>query len=131
VIKIVVDTNIIISAALSSLGKSSQIVDMAFDRKLQIYYNTEILAEYEDVLSRPRFNFNTGKKIHFIEGIKRVGILIEPVTSNVSLPDESDRIFYDTTKASGAILITGNVKHYPNEAFILTPAEFIMMLDSD
>jgi len=127
-IRVVADTNIVVSAALSPLGKSAQILDMIFDRKIQVYYNAAILAEYEDVLSRPRFNFSSDKKIHFIEGIKRVGVLTETSISDVSLPDESDRVFYDTAKARGAILITGNVRHYPNDAFILTPAEFILML---
>jgi hypothetical protein len=41
------------------------------------------------------------------------------------MPDETDRKFYDTAKAAGAMLITGNTKHYPDEPFILTPAAFI------
>ena len=39
--------------------------------------------------------------------------------------DETDRIFYDTAVSSGATLITSNKKDYPNEPFILTPAEFL------
>jgi hypothetical protein len=38
---------------------------------------------------------------------------------------EDDRIFYDTAKHSGSILVTGNLKHYPKEAFILAPTEFL------
>ena len=41
------------------------------------------------------------------------------------MPDETDRIFYDTAKASGAILITGNLKHFPSEPFIMKSAEFL------
>jgi len=42
--------------------------------------------------------------------------------------DETDRIFYDTAKQSGSFLVTGNLKHYPQEIFILTPAEFLAKL---
>lgn len=39
--------------------------------------------------------------------------------------DEKDRIFYDTAKESSAILVTGNIKHFPKEAFIMSPNDFI------
>jgi len=48
---------------------------------------------------------------------------------DISLPDESDRIFYDTACESKAILITGNKKHYPDEEFIMTPADFLLRFE--
>ena len=60
-----------------------------------------------------------------------MGALIEPTISTIPLPDESDRIFYDTAKDSGAILVTGNIKHYRDESFIMTPADFMTLLDSE
>jgi len=126
--KIVIDTNIIISAAISDKGNPSKIINLAFDKLFEVYYSPEIMTEYIKVLSRPRFNFNQEKQQYFIDGIKRIGVLIIPAVSDVPLPDESDRVFYDAAKESGAILITGNTKHYPAEDFILTPAEFIQGL---
>jgi hypothetical protein len=43
------------------------------------------------------------------------------------MPDEDDRVFYDTAKTAGAYLIPGNTKHFPQEPFILTPAQFLAM----
>jgi predicted nucleic acid-binding protein len=60
-----------------------------------------------------------------MEQIKRVGILIEPPISTIPMPDETDRIFYDTAKASGAFLITGNIRHYPTDPSIITPTDFL------
>jgi predicted nucleic acid-binding protein len=86
------------------------------------------MTEYIQVLARPHFNFSPEKQQYFIEGIKRVGRLITPIPNKILLPDESDRIFYDTAKESGAILITGNIKHYPSENLIVTPAEFNILI---
>jgi len=47
---------------------------------------------------------------------------------SVVMPDESDRTFYDTAKTCGAVLVTGNMRHYPSESFIMTPAKFWGML---
>ena len=126
---VVLDSNIIISAAISPNGNPAKIVNAVLDKNIQIYYSAEIMTEYEEVLSRKEFNFNSEKQDTFILGIKKNGILIEPPTSSMFIPDEDDRVFYDTAKAIGATLITGNIKHYPKEPFIMTPTGFLASLE--
>jgi len=130
-INIVLDTNVIISATISSLGNPAKIISLiAADENMQIYYSSEILAEYARVLSYERLNFSEEKKAFALNVIKKYGILIQSTTiSEIPLPDESDRVFYDTAKAADAYLITGNLKHYPEEPHILTPAQFIKMFE--
>jgi len=91
---------------------------------MQVCYNADILTEYEEVLSRPWLNIKTEMSIRVIVLIKKTGFLIEPIPSEILLPDQSDRIFYDTARAAGAILVTGNNKHYPVESFIMSPGDF-------
>ena len=122
------DTNIIISAALSDTGNPSIIFKMISDGKLHLCYNAQILSEYTDVLSRDKFNFSPEKQKTFVDKIVEIGIVVNTVSSDISLPDESDRVFYDTAKACKGVLITGNTKHYPNEPFIFTPKDFLKTL---
>jgi putative PIN family toxin of toxin-antitoxin system len=125
---IVLDTNVIVSAILSPNGICSKIMNIFLNGGMQVYYNAGILSEYKDVLFRASLDLNIEKRKEFFEIIREAGILIEPTVSNILLPDESDRIFYDTAVESGAILITFNIKHYPIEPFIMTPVEFIRKL---
>lgn len=127
-LRVVVDTNIIVSALMSPNGNPAKIVDMATDQKLRICYSPEILAEYIDVLNRPHFNFNDEDCDDFIQGVKRFGLLSQPPASDIPMSDEDDRCFYDVAKSCEAILITGNTKHYPIEPFIVTPAEFLALI---
>ena len=122
--KVVVDTNIIISSVISASGNPAAIMELVSERAIQVYYNDEILDEYKRVLAYERLKIESEKQAEIIEKIKEVGISINPKTSNVSLPDESDRIFYDTAQTAEAILITGNIKHYPNEPFIMAPVDY-------
>lgn len=46
-IKVVIDTNIIISATLTPSGNLAKIIDMVFEDKLQIFYSLQILSEYK------------------------------------------------------------------------------------
>ena len=123
--KVVVDTNVIASALLSSYGKPAVILNMFFDEEIQIYYSDTIFLEYKDVLSRPALNINLEKATRFLDILKNTGISIKPTISDIPFQDEDDRIFYDTARQSDAILITGNSKHYPVENFIMTPSEFL------
>jgi len=129
--KVVLDTNILVSAAISRLGNPAKIMSMVFDLRIQPVYNEKIIAEYENVLSRPRFNISSDDKSSFIEGIKRVGEKCSPPASKILLPDESDRIFFDTAVTSAALVITGNSKHYPDEPFVLSPAQFLASFENN
>jgi putative PIN family toxin of toxin-antitoxin system len=122
---VVIDTNVVVSALMTPNGNPAKILELVSHRELQPFYNGDILAEYEDVLSRPELKINPEKKNTFISSIENGWILVEPAVSTVSMPDEDDRIFYDTAKEVGAIIITGNLKHYPDEPQIMTPAEYL------
>jgi len=54
-----------------------------------------------------------------------VGIQVAAKLSTIDLPDESDRKFYDVAKTANAYLVTGNIKHFPKEEWVLTPAELV------
>ena len=122
---VVIDTNILVSSVLSPNGSPAQVMILISFKELQPFYCSEILNEYRRVLAYERLNISIQTQNKAIESIINLGILIEPPVSSIHMPDEADRIFYDTAKASGAILITGNIKHFPHEPFIMTPAEFL------
>ena len=125
--RIVLDTNVIISAFINPNGIPSQIVKLALQRKAELCYNSVILNEYERVALRPKFSDKIDANLirRFINLIRIIGYSFDPVPSKIKLLDESDRIFYDTAKGSNSVLISGNLKHYPKEPFIMDPAEFI------
>jgi len=123
--RVVIDTNIIVSSNLVASGKPAAVMKLFYLGKLQFFYSAEMLAEYKKVLGYERLKFTIERQTAIIESIEAGGILIEPPKSIITLPDESDRTFYDTAAASEAILITGNIKDYPKEPSIMTPAEFL------
>ena len=134
--RLVLDTNVIISAFINPEGTPSQILKMVLGRRAEICYNTIILSEYENVMRRPKFSGKIEHSIihRFISLIKSIGIPYDPLpgitkSPRVFIPDESDRIFYDTARESGSILISGNAKHFPKEPFIMLPAVFFEQLN--
>ena len=130
--RVVLDTNVLVSALLSPLGIPGQIVSMTLQGQLHFCYKQEIIDEYENVLSRPGFKFKSveEERLSVLETLQKDGLLYDnPISSVFSMQDESDRIFYDVARAAGAFLITGNKKHYPDELFVVTPRDFIDLVE--
>lgn len=123
--KVVLDTNVVVSAVLSDAGIPAKLLRMALKRIIQLHYSAEILAEYAEVLSRPKLNIPAEKQSHILSAVQEAGVSVLPIVSDIQMTDESDRIFYDVAIASASNLITGNMKHYPKEDFITTPTKFM------
>jgi putative PIN family toxin of toxin-antitoxin system len=124
-IKVVLDTNILVSSLITLKGNCSAILKLALERKILIFYSTEILNEYKLVLHRPKLSFAPRKIKTHINLFLRKGVAMETEKSTIEMIDESDRKFYDLHKAADAILITGNIKHFPKENSIMKPADFL------
>jgi len=125
--KVVLDTNVLVSSLLSN-GPPAVIVDMVAESKLRPFYNDSIISEYWSVLQRPKFSFQPLQVSRLIDDIIRAGIAVETNTKSIiPMPDEGDRKFYDVAMASSAFLITGNIRHFPVNSLIVTPADFLKM----
>lgn len=127
--RVVLDTNILVSALWSIDSKPYKIVEMVLNQELVLVYSIPIMAEYQDVLYRPKFRFSSGQIEMLLSNLAKEGLLIEPEKSTVELIDESDRIFLDTAQSSTAILITGNLKHFPAQKNIMSPGEFMEIIE--
>ncbi|MDR1788533.1 MAG: PIN domain-containing protein [Treponema sp.] len=112
--KAVLDTNVLVSALWNPLGTPARIISLMPLGLLIPCYDFRCLKEYRDVLNRPKFKFSGEKTALLLREIERYGISITALPSAVPFTDEADRKFYETAKTAGAVLITGNKRHYPN-----------------
>ena len=126
----VIDTNVFVSGLLSARGNSAQIINAMKEKQFNLIYNDDILAEYREVLCREKLGLYPNDVQELLDVIYRGGLSVISNASDIPLIDEDDRIFYDTAKTSDATLVTGNKRHYPNEPFIMSPADFLNMLNS-
>ena len=126
VINIVLDTNILVSAAWSPGRNAGNILYACFSGKFNVCYDFRILEEYERVLHYPKFHFSEWEIQAVLDPLIKNGISVIPdPVLNVSFErDESDRKFYEVACFCNAFLVTGNLVHYPEKPFILSPASF-------
>jgi predicted nucleic acid-binding protein len=97
---------------------------------LSLRYDARIMAEYIQVLKRPKFSFNPEHVEALLDQVKAGGVIVASDPLSVRLPDEEDETFLEVALAGRAeCLITGNLKHFPSAARqgmrVLTPTEFL------
>jgi putative PIN family toxin of toxin-antitoxin system len=134
---VVLDTNVLVSALLSPFGPPGQILDLVLAGDVCLAYDDRILAEYRQVLARPRFCFEPQAIADLLDYLVATG---EPVSARpltASLPDPYDLPFLEVAAAllssggafSGTVLVTGNLRHFPvdrcGSVQVLDPAAFL------
>jgi len=128
--KIVLDTNVLVSGLLQPFGPSGQIVRLVASGELVLCHDSRILAEYREVLLREKFHFDPERVDALLEQIRAGGISVAARPLAIRLPDAEDEPFLEVGVAGGAqSLVTGNLKHYPAAARhgieVLSPRSFI------
>jgi len=128
--RVVVDTNVLVSGLLTPHGPSGSIVRMISAGELSLCYDARVLAEYRDVLMRPRFSFRRGEVEDLCDSIEAHGELVAAGPLPSGLPDPDDEQFLEVALAAGVeFLVTGNLRHFPPSATgtvqVIPPAEFL------
>ncbi len=112
--KVVLDTNVVVSAHLKAGGLEAFVLDLALASKLQLYVSPDILAEYEEVLRRPRFRIDSKKVTQSLRLIKKRAKSVKPMLTLSVSPDPADNRFLECAEAANAnYLVTGNRRHFP------------------
>ena len=132
---VVIDTNVLVSALLSTKNDAAtvQILEKVIAGEITPVYSASIMCEYKEVLFRQKFSFPQNVVEDLLSGIEEIGVEVKPSPSGVTLPDMDDVPFYEAVlerNASGAYLVTGNIKHFPQEPFIVTARQLIDLLNS-
>ena len=128
----VFDTNILVSALISR--RSDTAVVLALETMLSgeviPLYNDEILQEYEEVLHREKFDLPKSLVDAIIRQIKKDGIASERIHTDETFPDLTDIVFYEVALSKeDSFLVTGNIKHFPKNPIVVTPYEFLKLIE--
>lgn len=124
----VIDTNVIVSAVISKSLESNpaKIIRAIVQDRIVPLFNDEILDEYREVLSRPKFHLTQAQ----IETVLKAVVTDRTSAEGVDFPDPKDIVFYEVALSKeDSYLVTGNIKHFPVKPFVVTPTEMVKMLE--
>ena len=128
--RVVLDTNVIVSGMLSPSGTCGQIVELMIAGKLLPCVDGRILDEYEELLlHRPRLAIPAGHGKRVMDFVAAAAERVAPLPLPAKLDDPDDAAFLEVAAAANVILVTGNMKHFPARVrggvTVLTPREFL------
>ena len=128
-IRIVLDTNVLVSAILSPSGNPKKILDLIFIQKLFPLFDGRIFSEYEEVLKREELHLPQKAVDHVLSFLKENGGRVIAHPLSLKLPDPDDLPFLEVALTGNAeALITGNKRHFPQTTkgtSIVNPLEFL------
>lgn len=113
-IRAVIDTNVLVSAMISSAGNEALLLMAVNAGLVAPCFSQEILGEYSDVLLRPRFGFPADEVGALLDLMRSRGIFVKPAPMAGLSPDpEDDKFIACALEGKPDFLVTGNKRHFP------------------
>ena len=131
IVHAVIDTNILVSALLTSnpTSPTKGVLDQVREENIRPMINGEIIEEYAEVLSRSKFHFAKTDIEDTLNLFLVKGENYTPECLREGFADPDDIIFYETyLMEDDAYLISGNLKHFPSEPRIVSPADILHII---
>ncbi len=130
-LRLVIDTNVVVSAALKPEGLQRTVVLLAMAKSARWYVSDPILAEYRTVLARPELKIRKRLRQQLLQLIKNHAHLVTP-SRLVQVTSDPDNMFVECAdRARADYLVTGNQRHFPKfwkNTKIITSSEFLRVV---
>jgi len=129
--RVVVDTNVIVSGVLNPHGPPGRIVNALLTETITVLHDDRILSEYREVLLRPTFAFPRSDVEILVDFVESAGEYVSAKPLSLLLPDPNDLPFLEVATSGAAdALITENIKHFKPRrgqpsVLVITPADFL------
>lgn len=131
-LKVVLDTNVIVSAHLNPDGLERIVLNLGLSTSLVLFVTRDILDEYRSVLERKKFGLDARLVNESLQLLKATAVTVFPRASVSASPDPEDNKFLECAQSAGAdYLVTGNKRHFPGrwkDTHVVNSREFIELI---
>ena len=129
--RVVLDTNVVVSAHLNPAGLERAVLNWALEEGF--FVSESILREYGAVLRRTKFKIDPGLATESLSLIRRRGTLVSPTRQVTASRDPDDNQFLECAEAADAdYFVTGNKRHFPaayKNTRVVDAREFLDLID--
>jgi uncharacterized protein len=131
-LRLVIDTNVVVSAALKPEGLQRTVLLLAMTKSVRWYVSEAIVAEYALVLARPELKIRRSSRQQLLQLIENHARVVVPSRMAQITSDPDDNIFVECADAAHAdYLVTGNQRHFPKfwkNTKIISSTEFLSII---
>ena len=113
-LRLVIDTNILVSAALKPDGLQRTVLLLAITKPAKLYTSEAILAECREVLARPELKIRRGLRQQLLQLIRSHSRAVKPSRAlQVTKGPDDDKFLECADAARADYLVSGNQRHFP------------------
>jgi len=110
-IRVVLDTNILVSALLQPMGPSARMLMLVLGGTIQLCVSGGVYAEYEEVIRRPRFRLDEETIASTLKAIRGRALWVKAAQTVRVCADPDDDIFVERASSGQAhYLVKVNLK---------------------
>lgn len=127
----VIDTNVLVSYLLTRKNDSSvaKVMELVKEGTIIPLLHAEIIHEYQEVLNRDKLKIDKSSILDAMNTITNMGVFCDRKEAIGPFPDPDDIVFYEVSlSVEDSYLITGNLKHFPKNGHVVTPAEMLQII---
>src|SRR6267143_3231061 len=133
-LRVVLDTNVVVSGLLNRRGAPAAILDAATSKPFRGYISEALLDEYREVLTRDYLGLDQQRAARFIGSLQKIAILVVPGRKvAVARDPDDDRVMECALEAGVDFIVTGNIRDFPAQFHgvrVVTPRDFLFVLRS-
>lgn len=134
-IRAVLDTNVVVSALVRPNSRPDLVLRLAFGEHIRCFTSEALLAEYEDVLGRPKPTLSLASVKTTLRRIRNIFIAVAPAKRVVAASDLDDNTVLECAlEARADYIVTGNLRHFPTQfqdIRVVSPKAFLTIFDSE
>ena len=135
-IRVVLDTSVVVSAVISPAGPNSRLFDFIIAKEIRPYLTDDVLEEYERVFYYERLKHLDKRRIGQLRGVlKRAGVRLKPPGRlKISAHEDDNRIYECAVAAKADYIVTENAKHFKQPyktTQIVTARQLLRLLDAE
>jgi uncharacterized protein len=133
-LRVVLDTNIVVSGLLSPRGSPSTILDAATSKQFLCFVSESLIEEYSEVLARNNLGLDQHRVAKFIRDFRKVALLVVPREKALVARDPDDNMVMECAlEVEADFVVTGNTRDFPlnfRGVSVVTPRDFLVVLGS-
>jgi putative PIN family toxin of toxin-antitoxin system len=113
-IRVVIDTSVLVSAVMSPTGPNARLFDFITGKEVRPYLTGDVLEEYDRVFEYERLKHLDKRRIARLRGLlERTGVKVRPSGRlKISGHDDDNRIYECAAAAKADYIVTENAKHF-------------------
>ena len=133
-LRVILDTNVIVSGLLHSEGTPAVLLKLAVAKQFRCFVSESLLVEYTEVLGRRYFRLDRQRVVRFMKDFSELVVVVAPRKKlAVSRDSGDDKVLECAVEARADFIITGNTRDFPMQYHgvrVVKPKDFLFVLGS-